>query len=389
MKHHHPRLIDPYVIWFASIQGIAPEKKIKLHKVVESVQSIYQLSEEELLQLNSFFDHPLTEIEMTCLREAQTQTQDDIIHMIDALDTHKIRFVPWNSPKYPQKLLKIASPPYALFYKGNLPQEDQASAAIIGARSCTPYGETQALEFSESLAANDVQVISGLAYGIDGFGHRGALHGKGTTFAVLGCGVDTCYPRSNIGLYSNILEAKGGILSEYPPGTPPLSYHFPQRNRIISALSDVVLVIEAKEKSGSLITVDVALEQGKEVFALPGPIHSKLSQGCNQLIRQGAGILLSTEQLFEDMGVVHELWECYTQKHKKKKRKTQKDSINSSDLGTEATILSHIYDSPVSTEQLFEKCNIPIQELLSKLVTLSIKGFIREHGRGSYVRIMY
>src|SRR5699024_10820777 len=134
-------------------------------------------------------------------------------------------------------------------------------AAVVGARRCTPYGEKYAVEFAEKLASCGVEIISGLARGIDGMGQRGALMGGGRTFAVLGSGVDVCYPREHIGLYVDIQEQGGGILSEYPPGTPPVSQNFPPRNRIISGLSDVVLVMEARERSGSLITADLALEQ--------------------------------------------------------------------------------------------------------------------------------
>ena len=135
-------------------------------------------------------------------------------------------------------------------------------------------------------------------------GHRGALMEKGKTFAVLGCGVDICYPREHIGLYMDILEQGGGILSEFPPGTPPLAVNFPLRNRIISGLSDVILIMEARERSGSLITADLALEQGKEVYALPGPVDSPLSTGCNRLIQQGAGVLLSAENLLNEWGIM-------------------------------------------------------------------------------------
>ena len=143
-------------------------------------------------------------------------------------------------------------------------------------------------------------MISGLARGVDGMGQRGALMGKGRTFAVLGSGVDICYPREHMGLYVDILDQGGGILSEYPPGTPPLPRNFPPRNRIISGLSDAVLVMEARVKSGSLITADLALEQGRELYALPGPVNSELSSGCNRLIQQGAGILLSPEMLLDE-----------------------------------------------------------------------------------------
>ena len=171
---------------------------------------------------------------------------------------------------YPERLMPFADMPSRLFVRGALPADEQKTAAIVGARMCTVYGKSQAAFFAQVLAANGVAVISGLACGIDAAAHEGALRGKGKTFAVLGCGVDICYPKQNYPLMRRMLESGGGVLSEFPPGAEPLPWHFPIRNRVISALADVVLVIEAKEKSGSLITADYALEQGKTVFALPG-----------------------------------------------------------------------------------------------------------------------
>ena len=175
---------------------------------------------------------------------------------------------------YPERLMPFADMPSRLFVRGALPADEQKTAAIVGARICTAYGKSQAAFFAQVLAANGVAVISGLACGIDAAAHEGALRGKGKTFAVLGCGVDICYPKQNYPLMRRMLENGGGVLSEFPPGAEPLPWHFPIRNRVISALADVVLVIEAKEKSGSLITADYALEQGKtEVGAYePGSV---------------------------------------------------------------------------------------------------------------------
>ena len=191
---------------------------------------------------------------------------------------------------YPERLMPFADMPSRLFVRGALPADEQKTAAIVGARICTAYGKSQAAFFAQVLAANGVAVISGLACGIDAAAHEGALRGKGKTFAVLGCGVDICYPKQNYPLMRRMLENGGGVLSEFPPGAEPLPWHFPIRNRVISALADVVLVIEAKEKSGSLITADYALEQGKTVFALPGRTTDATSRGCNRLINLGVGL---------------------------------------------------------------------------------------------------
>lgn len=204
----------------------------------------------------------------------------------------EMHYIRRNSPGFPGRFEGISGSPEGLYVIGELPRDDQPTVGIVGARMCSRYGHETAYEFGRVLAGKGVQIISGLALGIDCYAQEGALAGGGKTFAVLGCGADICYPKSNREVYEKI-KTSGGILSEEKPGTPPLAYNFPKRNRIISALSDIVLVVEAKEKSGSLITVDFALEQGKTVYAVPGRVCDLLSYGCNSLIAQGAGIACS------------------------------------------------------------------------------------------------
>lgn len=200
---------------------------------------------------------------------------------------------------YPERLRTIPDAPWALYYAGRLPVEGR-SVAVIGARDCTEYGRHMAKEFGAYLAENGVQIISGMARGIDGISQEAALWKDGYSLGVLGCGVDVCYPECNRPLYEKLLE-KGGICSEYPPGTAPRAMLFPPRNRIISGLADAVLVIEAREKSGTLITVDMALEQGRDVYALPGRTTDPLSLGCLRLIRQGAGLVCTPQQLLDEL----------------------------------------------------------------------------------------
>ena len=188
-----------------------------------------------------------------------------------ALEKRGLRFIAWWEEGYPGRLLPFRDRPAGLFVRGTLPAKDRFTAAIVGARSCTELGRQTAERLAFRLAEAGVQVISGLALGIDGAAHKGALEAGGKTFAVLGCGADRCYPRENYGLFKK-MELQGGVLSEFVPGTSPLPMNFPMRNRIISGLSDAVILVEAREKSGSLITADLALEQGKEVFAVPGRI---------------------------------------------------------------------------------------------------------------------
>lgn len=201
---------------------------------------------------------------------------------------------------FPGRLKEIPDAPWALYYVGRLPAEEKRSVAVVGARDCTEYGRFMAKQFGAALARAGVQVISGLARGIDGVSQKGALEAGGYSLAVLGCGVDICYPEENRELY-DALGAVGGFCSEYPPGTPPKAAFFPPRNRLISGFADGLLVIEAKERSGTLITVDMALEQGREVYALPGRATDPLSGGCNRLIRQGAGLVTRPEELLEEL----------------------------------------------------------------------------------------
>ena len=200
----------------------------------------------------------------------------------------------------PGRLLPFRDRPAGLFVRGTLPAKDRFTAAIVGARSCTELGRQTAERLAFRLAEAGVQVISGLALGIDGAAHKGALEAGGKTFAVLGCGADRCYPRENYGLFHK-MEIQGGVLSEFVPGTSPLPMNFPMRNRIISGLSDAVILVEAREKSGSLITADLALEQGKEVFAVPGRITS-LSRGCNRLIQNGAAVCRGRRMCWKPLG---------------------------------------------------------------------------------------
>lgn len=224
----------------------------------------------------------------------------DVDGAYEEMCSRGISFVTVREAGYPKKLAAVQDAPYVLYYAGKLPDEEKKSLALIGARDCTEYGRTMAREFGSVLARAGVQIVSGMARGIDGIGQRAVLSAAGYSLGVLGCGVDVCYPRENRALYELLLD-RGGVCSEYPPGTEPRAALFPPRNRIISGLCDGVLVLEAKERSGTLITVDMALEQGREVYAVPGRATDALSAGCNRLIRQGAALVTTPEELLEEL----------------------------------------------------------------------------------------
>ena len=265
--------------------------------------------------------------------------------------------------------------PESLYYRGSLPDPKLPSAAIVGARSCSQYGRSNARKLARALAENGVQVISGLAYGIDSNAHEGALEGGGKTFAVLGCGIDICYPRSNTGLYERMINAGGDILTEYTPGTPALAHHFPVRNRIISALSDVVIIIEARQKSGSLITANYALEQGKTIYALPGRVSDPLSLGCNDLIRQGAFPLLSVKQVLYDLGI-----------EAMKSTKQEPDHRYEGLSPEERRLLDLFSEDPKTLGEICEESGLSNSALTCMIVRLELKGLIEEPFPGSYCR---
>ena len=241
----------------------------------------------------------LKNIKETVLKEEKELTECAKLFYLNLL-RNDIKWTHLNRKDYPYRLKNIGDPPLILFYKGKLPDDERPCVAIVGARECSLYGEKTASMFARELSSAGVQIISGMARGIDGISQRGSISVGGNTFGVLGCGVDVIYPKENKDLFADILK-DGGILSEFEPGTVPLRQYFPSRNRIISGLSDIVLVVEARKRSGTYITVTQALEQGREVFAVPGRITDALSDGCNNLIAAGAEIAVNSQTLIQDL----------------------------------------------------------------------------------------
>lgn len=286
-----------------------------------------------------------------------------------------IRFVTPLDLEYPERLRHIYDYPMGLYVRGRLPEDGIPTAAVIGARACTAYGRQSAEYMGSGLSGNGVQVVSGLALGIDGAGHEGAIRGGGSTFAVLGCGVNICYPKTNYKVFEQMIE-RGGIISEYAPGEEPCARNFPVRNRIISGLSDVILVIEARQKSGSLITAHLGLEQGKEIFALPGRITDPLSEGCNDLIKTGAGILTSPADVLEYMGILYEKQLISYKKNQKGLAKSEK------------MVYSCLDSEPRHPEQIAVHTGLTISQCISALMELELGGFaVRAEGQ-CYIRRM-
>lgn len=278
-----------YAAWFQQVESIGDRSLYALKAKFGSFELAFKAKEEVLKSV-------LGEKQIFHFQEAQKRISPK--DYMESILQKGIRYVPFFDAIFPTKLLYIPSPPFGIYVKGNLPNEAKASVAMIGTRACSEYGKEVARYFAQELAEYGVQVISGLARGIDAISQANCLKAGGDTFAVLGCGVDICYPAEFRRLYEEISRT-GGVISTYAPGTEPKASLFPARNRIISGLSDVVLVIEAGAKSGTLITVDMALEQGREVAVIPGRITDRLSTGCLGLLKQGASPVVDVDELLQ------------------------------------------------------------------------------------------
>lgn len=354
-----------YAYWFANISEIGNRMKQKLLLAAGSAKELYFLPESQLKKLSDVEPEVIDKL----LQARKVSTEP----AYETLCELGISFVTLEDETYPEKLRQIPDAPYALYIKGRLPDENQKRIAIVGARMCSEYGRAVAVRLAKSLAARGICVVSGMARGIDTAGHTGALEADGITCAVLGCGVDICYPKSNEQLYHNILE-RGCILSEYPPGTQPLPTLFPQRNRIISGLSDAVVVVEAKARSGSLITADQALEQGRDVYAVPGRIYDTLSAGCNGLIRQGAGMISSIEDFVKELDV-SEINEY------------RQEKLENLLLEKEESLVYSCVDlRPRNVEELLQKTKLSMPVLAQILAQLQQKGYITETFKNYYIR---
>ena len=286
-----------------------------------------------------------------------------------AKEKWQVQHIVEGSPSYPARLTDYPRMPKELFVQGTLPDPGKPCVAIVGSRMCSPYGRIQAFRFAKELSRSGVQVISGLALGIDSEAHRGALDGGTPTYAVLGCGIDIQYPRTNQGLRNRMLCQGGGVLTEYPPGSQPLSYHFPVRNRIISALADLVLVVETRKRSGSLITAAYALEQGKTVYAVPGEVQEPLSEGTNALIFDGAGTAIAPEVILTELGL-------------------SPGDKEETDTGRMTPgmkqIVSCIGIGAKTADQLCEETKLPVSVVSGLLLQMELMGLLYHLGEGYY-----
>jgi len=269
---------------------------------------------------------------------------------------------------YPRRLKEIYDPPALLYARGELQKEDELAISIVGSRKTSPYGRWITERISQDLARHGVTIVSGMARGIDSVSHLGAISGGGRTIAVLGCGVDVIYPSENRSLFSRIIE-HGAVLSEFPMGSPPEGGHFPKRNRIISGLSIGVVVVQASAESGSLITASYALEQGREIFAVPGNVGAEGSRGTHQLIKDGAKLVESSEDILEE---ILPQWRT-------ERETTQKAEGPERDLSAEEKrLFEFLGESPLHIDALIRESQFDAGKVSSLLLNLELKGLVSQ-----------
>lgn len=295
------------------------------------------------------------------------KTEIDIKRYKEYMKFHEIDYITVYDENYPQSLRNIDDNPKLLYIKGSL-EGMRTCISVVGARKCTDYAKWAVKKFIGDLTEYGVSIVSGLALGVDKLAHIAAMDNNLKTIGVLGCGIDIVYPASNRSIYDRLIREGGCILSEFRLKTPPLPYHFPLRNRIISGLSKGLIVIEAKEKSGTLITASYAANQGVEVFAVPGNINSFYSRGTNALIRDGAKILLSVDDIVEEIPELREI--------RDNSKKIEKDLALLSE--EEKMIYEELHREAKTIDELSDKLKLPMNTLMSSITMLEIKGIVDE-----------
>jgi len=354
------------MLWLSSLVHHTTARKLNfLLERFGSARAVFNATIEELKEALPQAHHAFDII-------SKSRDLDIIEKLLAIMESKGIAYISRNSERFPALLTKIPDPPLGLFFVGTLPSDEYEKIAIIGSRKCSEYGLLTARLLARPLAAAGVVIVSGMAKGVDSMAHRGAIQGGGKTIAVLGCGVDICYPSENKQLMADIIN-NGCVASEYAPSVKPAPAFFPARNRIISGLSRGVVVTEAALKSGTLITVDQAQDQGRDVFAVPGNISSKLSGGTNQLIRDGAYPVSDHNDILSVLSVVPK---------KTKEPEKQKPQL----APEEKQVYDNLSLEPVSFDMLASITGIDIGKLHLICTALELKGLAKKIPGSRYIR---
>jgi DNA processing protein len=341
-------------------RGLGGESARRLLKEFGSPDAIYAAPVSSLKSVVK------TDVAAEISRGIADETVDPALAWLEDNNNHIVTLA---DSDYPQALLNIPDPPLLLYVKGRLDLLNRPALAVVGSRSATPQGINNAEAFAKSLSDAGLCIISGMAHGIDAAAHRGALRGQGGSIAIVGTGLDIVYPAANRDL-AHMLAQQGTLVSEFPLATPPLAANFPRRNRLISGMSLGCLVVEASLQSGSLITARLALEQGRDVFAIPGSIHAPQSKGCHALLKQGAKLVETAQDILEELGGV-----------------LASPAQPSDSEGADSALLEHLGFDPVDVDTLSLRCGLTIAELSAMLLTLELSGRVCVLPGGLYQRI--
>lgn len=352
-----------YWIGFNLVRGIGPAKVRRLLDYFGELGAAWNAPPDELQRLG------LDRRALDNLLAIRSKV--DLGLALTRIEKSGAQVLTWESPGYPRNLLNIAQPPPVLFVKGALTAADEWAVALVGTRKVTAYGREVARDLASGLAASGVTVVSGLARGVDAVAHRAALEAGGRSIAVLGCGLDIIYPPEHRELTDAIAKS-GAVVSDYPLGTQPDGVNFPPRNRIISGLSKGVVIVEAGADSGALITADYALEQGRDVFAVPGNINHRASVGANRLIQQGAKAVLSVTDILEELNL-----QLVTE------RKEARAALPTDP--TEQKVLESLASGPVHVDELSVQLSLPIAQISGTLAMMELKGLVRQTGGMNYI----
>ncbi len=353
-----------YWLGFSLIPEIGPKRLQNLLNACGSLEAAWN-AESSFLREIGLEEAPTANL-------ARLRAQLDLDHEFARIARVGARLLTPDDEDYPALLRQIPDAPIVLYVRGTLLPQDERALAIVGTRKASTYGRDAAAYLARQLTRHEVTIVSGLAHGIDAAAHRGALDGGGRTIAILGCGIDQVYPRDHQPLAREIIE-RGAVISEFAIGTRPDARNFPRRNRIISGLSLGVLIAEAPDQSGALITAAVAAEQGREVFAVPGSIFNPMSAGGNHLIQDGAKLVTSVDDILDELNIAH----------RNVQTRTVTERIAPANA-VEAELLQYLSHEPVHIDDLVRVCGLPVTTVTSTLTLLELKGLARNVGHMQY-----
>ncbi len=353
-----------YWLGFNLVKGVGPAKLQALRDYYGSLEVAWQANRAQLEKIG--FDQRAIKSFFAARAELNLDAE------LEKVRQRKVSLFTWDSPEYPAYLREVPNAPPLLYLWGNLEEGDRLAVAVVGTRRLTRYGRQVTQDLVTGLVLNGVTIVSGLARGIDAVAHKTALELNGRTIAVLGSGLDSIYPAEHRQLAQEIAQGHGAIISEYGLGVQPEAKNFPPRNRVISGLSLGVIVVEAGERSGALITSNFALEQGREVFAVPGNINSPASAGTNRLIQQGAKLVTSVDDVLDELNLKLVVEQTAVQ-------------LALPETAEEAALMAHLSGQPVHVDDLCQHTGLPTSLVTSTLTMMELKGMIRQVGGMNYV----